>query len=288
MLRHALVILVLFLAAGATPARAERFRVLTYNLWGLSAAFSTAPAKRIEGFCEYLKSQDPVSAWDVVLLQEVWKPWMADRLKNCGYDHTLRLDQGSYETGLMILSRHHMTEGYRHIFRATASGWSAFINGESIATKGALMAMVNHPVIGSVFVLNTHLVANYGGTALFEDVRRDQIFEAEDHAALRGEGSPQILGGDLNVAPEGGSYTPLWNEFRRILPRFKRVIPSEPVSTRDRSNPYSDVDEGHLDHLFGRDGARPLLGRRVLDQPGLIFSDHYGWETSFEIAPQVL
>jgi endonuclease/exonuclease/phosphatase family metal-dependent hydrolase len=269
-------------------AQAELFKVLTYNLWGLSAAFSTAPGRRIDGFCHYLKAQHPRHAYDVVLLQEVWKSWMVDRLKNCGYPHHLRLDEGSYETGLMILSRHPLNEGYRHIFKSAPSGWSAFINGESLSTKGALMALVNHPLFGSVFVINTHVAANYGGSASFEDIRREQLLEVEDHASLRGEGFPQILGGDLNVAPEGLSYTPLWDEFPRILPRFKRVMPRFPVSTRDRSNPYSDLDEGHIDHLFGRDGARPLRATRVLDQPGAIFSDHYGWETYFEIEPEVL
>jgi endonuclease/exonuclease/phosphatase family metal-dependent hydrolase len=287
-LRRALFILAIWASISPTSARAELFKVLTYNLWGLPGGFSKAPARRIDGFCEYLKAQDPRHAWDVVFFQEVWKPWMAERLKNCGYEHHLRLDEGSYETGLMILSRHRLTEGYRRIFRSTPTGWSAFINGESIATKGALMALVNHPVIGPVFVLNTHVVANYGLSTTFEDFRREQLIEAEDDAALRGAEMPQIFGGDLNIAPDGGSYTLLWEEFPRILPRFKRVIPRLPVSTRDRSNPYSDVDEGHIDHLFGRDGARPLRGTRVLDQPGSIFSDHYGWETYFEIEPRVI
>ena len=239
------------------------------------------------GLCNHLKHEAARQTWDVVLLQEVWRPWIARLLSGCGYSYSLRLDRGSFETGLMILSLHPMYAGSQHVFKNKPSGPEAIKTGESISSKGVLSAIVVHPNLGQFFIANTHLAANYGPKLTFEHIRMRQIEEVAGIMArdgVLGERSiPRILGGDLNVAPEGPSYTLLWDMLPMILPGYRRWRPALPVSTRDDSNPYVDEDEGQLDHLFGFKGARPVSGSVVLDGPGTTFSDHYGWESEFDL-----
>ena len=234
------------------PVRAEEpppsIRVLTQNLWGLPAPFSSEPERRLNRFCMALRNQHAGHRYDVVLLQEVWKDWMAEIIVHkCGYPHVVRLDEGSYETGLMILSDHPVTEARRKIFENRPSGFSAFFKGESISTKGVLTAIIGHPELGPVQVANIHVVANYGGSLAFEEIRRRQLQEASDVLREQASGHlttlPVIMGGDLNVAPEGSSYTPLWDELVRIFQGFERFIPLHAVSTRSRANPNSEEDE---------------------------------------------
>ncbi len=269
------------------PAQADStLRVLTYNVWGLPAPLSKNLRSRMEGLCTQLKHEAEHQTWDVVLLQEVWRPWIAKLLSDCGYPYSLRLDRGSFETGLMILSLHPMLGGSRHIFESKPTGLEAVFTGESISSKGVLSTIVLHPALGEFFVANTHLVANYGPKLTFDRYRMDQLREVANimvrDGVMRGRPIPRILGGDLNVAPEGPSYTLLWELLPVLLPGYRRFVSPLPVSTRDDSNPYVKEDEGHLDHLFGLKGARPVSGSVVFDAPGTYFSDHYGWETEFE------
>jgi endonuclease/exonuclease/phosphatase family metal-dependent hydrolase len=282
--------------APSSPAQAsERLRVATYNVWGLPKPLSEDPKGRLRALCSFLKQQAPEGArpdqrWDVLLLQEVWKPWMAEGLRHCGYPHSVRLDEGAFETGLMILSIHPLSRPRRHIFKTQPSGWDAFWKGESISTKGVLTAVLEHPTFGPVLVANTHVAANYGPSMRFEDERRSQLIEAAEFIEGHEVGGlprtiARIIGGDFNVAPEGSSYTLLWEELGWILPEFRRFVPLLPVSTRSRTNPYSDEEEGQLDHLFalsrGAQGLVPVSGRVVFNGTHDTFSDHYGWETVF-------
>jgi len=59
----------------------------------------------------------------------------------------------------MILSPHSLEAAQRMIFKAQPKGWDALKNGESLVTKGALIAIVRHPELGSYFVANTHVAA---------------------------------------------------------------------------------------------------------------------------------
>jgi endonuclease/exonuclease/phosphatase family metal-dependent hydrolase len=189
----------------------------------------------------------------------------------------------------MILSLHPMVGGSRHLFRNKPSGPDAIKTGEAISSKGVLSAIVVHPELGEFFIANTHVAANYGPKLTFEHVRMRQLEEVAEIMArdgvLRGRPIPRILGGDLNVSPEGPSYTLLWDMLPMILPGYRRWVPPFPVSTRDDSNPYVDRDEGQLDHLFGFEGARPISGLLAFDSAGSFFSDHFGWETEFELPP---
>ncbi|MFN7685900.1 MAG: endonuclease/exonuclease/phosphatase family protein [Oligoflexia bacterium] len=266
---------------------ASTLKVLTYNVWGLPRPLSKDPVGRLEAFCAFLKKQSLQSAhpWDVVLLQEVWKPWMARGLRYCGYPFSARLDKKSFGTGLMILSLHPVTSANQFNFENEPSWWDSLTTGEAFSDKGVLSATIEHPDFGPIFFANTHLVANYGLYKTFEDERRGQFRELAAHLYDRARGIPQILGGDLNVAPYGLKYTLLWEELHFLFPGFRRFMSMLPVSTRSLSNPFSNEEEGHIDHLFGLNGAKPIKGSVVLDGRREIFSDHYGWETSFEVEP---
>jgi len=235
----------------------------------------------------FLQNQNPRHRYDVILLQEVWKSWMADILKNCGYRNILRLEEANYETGLMILSDHPVSEGYRKMFDQKPAGWDAFKTGESISSKGILTGVIHHPHFGDIQVADIHVVANYGGDMKFEDFRRLQLQEASQILRDRASGLPVIIGGDFNVAPDGNSHTPLWEEIAEIFYGFERFIPKRPVSTRSSANPYSDEDEGQLDHIFASNELKAIRGAVTSDTPGMIFSDHFGWDTTFVKAEEV-
>ncbi len=273
-------------ATSLAEETAPRLRVLTQNLWGLPAPFSKNPELRLRRFCMALRNQNPAHRYDVVLLQEVWKQWMGELIASrCGYPHVIRLEEGNYETGLMILSDHPYSDARRKIFENKPSGLAAFFKGESISTKGILTAIIHHPAMGPIQVADLHVVANYGGDLAFEDIRRLQLEEAaevlREQAAKLPPDLPVVMGGDLNVAPEGRSYTPLWDEIVRIFSGFERFIPLHAVSTRSSANPDSSEDEGQLDHLFSNGRLKPVSGFVTNNTPGMIFSDHYGWETTF-------
>jgi endonuclease/exonuclease/phosphatase family metal-dependent hydrolase len=280
----ALFTLSLFISvSSAKPALgAADFKALTYNLWGLSAPLSKNLEPRIDGFCNALKTQAPEERWDVILLQEVWSTWIADRLKKCGYDYSVRLDSGSRETGLMILSPHPLEDAHRMIFKTQPKGWDAFKNGESLVSKGALSAIVRHPELGSIFVANTHVAANYGLSESFEHERMGQLIEFSQLIQAKSQGLPAVIGGDFNVAPYGISYTLLWESLPSIFKGFKRYPAHFLVSTRSDKNPYSGTEEGQLDHLFGSQDLVAVSGQTRFDRDGELFSDHYGWETVFE------
>jgi endonuclease/exonuclease/phosphatase family metal-dependent hydrolase len=278
----ALALLAFSSVAQADGNQPPRFKALTYNVWGLSAPFAKDLTARITGFCRYLKTQPPEERWDVVLLQEVWAPWIAETLKDCGYAHSLRLDHGKRETGLMILSPHPLTEPHRDVFQTQPGGWDGFRKGESLVTKGVLSGIVRHPLLGAVFVANTHVAANYGPGVRFEQERRAQLIEFSRIVQERGQGLPKVIGGDFNVSPNGTGYTLLWEALLWILPDFEAFEPDLPVSTHSDQNPYNSEDEGKLDHLYSRDGLVPESGRIVFDREGEVFSDHFGWETHFK------
>ena len=288
-LRSLLTFILFISALSAPPAfAAPSFKALTYNLWGLSAPFSKNLEARLEGFCSHLKTQSPEERWDVILLQEVWSAWIAERLKTCGYDHSVRLDSGSRETGLMILSPHPLEGAERMIFKTQPKGWDAFKKGESLVTKGALIATVRHPELGSIFVGNTHVAANYGLSESFEHERTGQLMEfsqfIQAKVQAKRSGLPTVIGGDFNVAPYGFSYTLLWESLRFMFKGFKRYPAHFLVSTRSDKNPYSGTEEGQLDHLFGSEQLVAVSGETRFDREGELFSDHYAWETVFQKA----
>jgi endonuclease/exonuclease/phosphatase family metal-dependent hydrolase len=167
------------------------------------------------------------------------------------------------------------------MFDNKPSGWDAFKTGESISSKGILTGVIHHPHFGAIQVADIHVVANYGGDMKFEEFRRLQLQEASQIVRERAADLPIIIGGDFNVAPVGNSYTPLWDELVDILPGFERFIPKRPVSTRSKANPYSEEEEGQLDHIFGTAELKPIGGEVTSNVPGMFFSDHFGWETTF-------
>jgi endonuclease/exonuclease/phosphatase family metal-dependent hydrolase len=145
-----------------------------------------------------------------------------------------------------------------------------------------LIAIVRHPELGSFFVANTHVAANYCFSESFEHERTGQLMEFSQFIQAKNPGLPAIIGGDFNVAPYGVSYTLLWESLRFIFKGFKRYPAHFLVSTRSDKNPYSGTEEGQLDHLFGSKDLIAVSGQTRFDREGELFSDHYGWETVFQ------
>lgn len=285
-----------FLAPGgarAEPALPRIVRALTFNVWGLPAEW-LAPrrAERMRALCRTLARHGRRrDGWDVVLLQEVWLHGDRAALARCGYRHVADADDGSLESGLLILSRWPMSRVARHTFAENGS-WRHPATGEVLVDKGALAARVAHPR-RPFWVVNTHLVANYAhdGGPSFTEQRRRQFEEVATLARAHLDDAPVIVGGDFNFGPRGPAFERIWDVLARLLPGFRAAPGADEHCTACPPNPACARAIGKLDHLFGSSGLVPRRGALALheaiaagDDPPLQLSDHFGWQTEFEIA----
>lgn len=231
---------------------------------------------------------------DVIALQEVYRRphrrFLADALKG-DYPHAAGLEHAGIPlgTGLMVLSRHPITDAEAVEFRAA-------LTEERIAIrKGGLDCRVRLPDLGTVRVIDFHLVA--GGLAGHPEGRRGetcrsgQIDELAARAATGGP-EPLVLLGDLNAGTRASPAN-----YRQMLDAgFRDAVaeagggdlvswdPGNPLITGDhnRSLPPQRMDQ----ILIRENGSTHLTAEAaaiVLDEPtvdvgeaAVPLSDHYG------------
>lgn len=297
-------------------------KVLTFNVGGLSPFGKiTSPDddKRLRSICLELGKQD----YDVVLLQEVWTKGYRKLFKKCGYPYSLSREMISgleykwkrglltlgklkliarsyatlfpknygFDTGLMILSKFPLVEAKLHRFLFNGIEDRAFKDGEFPVNKGALGAVVRHPDMGDLFVVNTHLVSNYEDEN-YVSQRRQQLTEIVKWIDSHKAGRPVIFGGDFNISPpgaKGGARTHnthlLWDELRYgFLKDYRQAqFPFPHMSTYIGTE---GSDEGVLDHIFSnglraKDGSLAFTSPIPCGKKLCLPSDHYGLVTTF-------
>jgi endonuclease/exonuclease/phosphatase family metal-dependent hydrolase len=288
-------------------------KVLTFNVWGLPfardrAARHAALVARLE-----TAAADP-AGFDLVLLQEAWTRKQrralartypaaadADRFGDRWADRLLGPVTGGVDSGLITLSRWPVLEVRRHVFAGRGRWARVHRDGEVLARKSALAALIETRDLGRLWVVNTHLIADHPGAPHVAE-RLAQLAELAGFVRdLPGE-APVLLGGDLNCGPllDGPNcgYAPeIWPEaIDRLLPGFVQAPeaagPAVTAATWDTSgNSYSDGRGGpaRLDHIFAGPGLEARNGRLEFDVALALpdgrrrhLSDHYGW--SVEIA----
>ncbi len=307
------------------PKSSHSLKVLTLNI-GAIAPFGkiTQPqtVSRVEKLCEVFRS----SYYDVILLQEVWTVGYRRRMRECGFSHVVhdegriglleKLRQGvdmppklkwiarvarlllpknyGFDKGLMILSRHPLKDKKVLSFEENGIVERAFQDGEFPVNKGALMVTLDHPLLGQVKVVNTHLVSQYPDYS-YDQQRANQLKDLVTFAENSEEESV-ILGGDFNMSPPGPQGSErlngtdlLWRRLRStLLSDFDQVnLPFENLTTYPNRQRPDDPSEGVLDHLFVKGHLMPLHGDIVFKEKircgkkKCFPADHFGLETTF-------
>lgn len=159
---------------------ARTLRVVTLNVWGVPGARDLEA--RLERLPDALKSLDA----DVLCLQEVWlQSWRRRIAEALAPAYEAADAEGG---GLLVLSRLPLRDAVFTRF-PELEGLSLV---ERLARKGWLTVVVRTPA-GEVRVCTTHL-AHRGPAAQQLDVLRNELLKT---AAM-----PQVLAGDLNLAPD--------------------------------------------------------------------------------------
>ncbi len=284
---------------------AVALNVLTLNVWGLPAIGFLVPspmrAERMTAICEVLREQAALPAlegWDVILLQEVWTAEDRTTLKNCGYTHSVDLEntQRALDSGLMILSRFPLREGKKLVFSEQASGDQAVSTGEAFTTKSALIAEVELAADQHVLVANTHLTSFYTrdeANDAFLVTRRVQWrqlvqWTLQNRRTQAGSPQPVILGGDFNFGPGFAQ----WREMDSSLGTWSQAPGAEAACTICPPNLMHSENEGKVDHLVGLSGLSAVSGQTeftgtfTIPRPASFqapYSDHFGYSTVFRL-----
>ena len=254
----------LLLLSVANMATAATIKVLSFNVAGIPVVHEKWPARRAE-IARQLRDAD----YDIIGLQEMWPDKDAMALfHESGYPFYARYPSLG-GTGLMILSRHPIMEIRERPFSCfPPAAWTVY-QGETLSTKGVLMARVRTPS-GELDVYDTHLVADYP-TLDYSAVRTAQVFElAETIAGLSG-GRPHIVLGDLNTGPGDAEY----EAARKILGL------SDACRTGEMEHCPDHARGTRIDHVLYSPGLKALgRGRLPYDLPPGIgptpLSDHPG------------
>lgn len=310
-------------------------RVLTFNVFDLpptqmfyviNKTLSRDRDQRLDQILKVLQkaAADRKNGWDVVFLQELWSAKYRQIFKEeCGYKYCLDLAGNAmpeklgffecatsgYGSGLMILSRYPLKRESSYTYSHNGK-WSHLSDGEVSVHKGVISAVVEHPELGDVLLLNTHMVARYKDQQ-YDDQRMDQLAEFVSYAKeQKAKAScPLIIGGDLNFGPwMGPQVTKLEHSFDFFDELTQKIIfDGEPLrfapnayqlpematysgNLNGEGNPYVDYQtEGKqiIDHLLSSKGVRAVKAEICFsnliegDDRRLPFSDHYGLEVLF-------
>ena len=260
---------------GAEGDGSRRLKVLSWNVHGLPAPFSSDRRGRLQRIAAQVAAEAP----DIVAFQEAWidcPQRLAGHLP--GYAaQFLPLWRGAARGGLMILVRESSAwqAAGSPAFRAfTASGppWRVW-QGDGLAGKGALFVELSARDSGGGLVfVGAHLQARYRG-ASYGEVRLAQIRELSDW--LRQLGSTgAIIAGDFNTPPE---ETEVFGELAALGIDVTRPARLQPGAV---TNYPVHSHAGWIDYVFLRaqpDAVVEATARRILnraiDDP---FSDHHG------------
>ena len=269
--------------------------ILTLNVWALpDLGFHVVcpfRGERIAQICVELKAQSAKpDSWDVVLLQEAWLSEDREALKHCGYPYSVDLDNHAkvIDSGTMILSRYPLEEAARLTYSALSGNTQLNLDGEAMARKSAIIARVMRPDTGPYWVSTTHLISTYDEkNDKYAEARKTQFTSWIDWAQKKAGTEPLVLGGDLNFGPG----MPLWDEIPQLLSTFKQSAGADQACTLCPPNVMHVSNEGKVDHIFGSAQLKPVSGGIRFDQPTVLatpglklpVSDHFGWETVFQL-----
>ena len=300
-------------------------KVLTINIAALSP-FGDA-SLRVKSLCKKAKL---LKTTDVIFVQEIWLKEHQELLKDCGFPHTLVMDvmpgiemhrrRGEinslsikavantlsllptdigFDKGLMILSKHPLTKSSKITFRENGSEEFALADGEFAVAKGAIGAVLDHPIYGELFVATTHMVADYSDHD-YKQQREDQLIQLVNWLGDFSNNRPTIIAGDFNASclKDGdrlNSYLPMGSRSLEFLVGESTYNGQENIIVQE-SEGYN-FNEGVLDHVIAMNGATITNAKIVLKNKIKLdtensdeyiitqFSDHFGVFSTIQIDP---
>ena len=322
------IFLSLIMSLSIICIQAETLSVLTLNVWDGQNVFGQYTDERLEKICQRFKKsfEDKEEGWDVILIQELWPViGRRDEFRDCGYPYYASVEREHEEirsflsgvlhflhgdkidTGLRILSRYPLTPPVRYTYSRNGDPVTVFKDGEAVAYKAAMLAQMEHPTIGNINLINTHLVSSHP----HRNYWRQRKLQLEELASFLerevGENELIIMGGDFNIGRIEHGLEPYhnpvytWDDF--VLPLFPSLYhatsldectycPSKNMfafpSTEDFIPGYEDQKIDHIfaSHAFGLQSSSIVMDELFgLETPeGFIeipYSDHSGVEAVF-------
>lgn len=199
----------------------DRFRVASLNVWGLAIAYDLQ--ERMQAIGTYFGGDNAVNGLDAVLMQELWrekdyetvlKPAMQST-----FPHSHYFPSGVVGAGLVTWSKWPIAKVSFKPYTAQGRADHVF-QGDWFAGKGVGLCVLEHPVLGPVYLYNTHTVADYsdsppswfssggGGVDIYANARIAQIQEALEWVdqTCAPDAKVVILGGDFNTEPGGPGF----------------------------------------------------------------------------------
>ena len=231
---------------------------------------------------------------DLLLLQEVWFPADAARLiDQLGPDYdSITVPRGALfgrKGGLLAFLRRSSswsTEGSVarfEQFRATASPF-IFWQGDGLGKKGVQVIELRHRSSEQrLFVLNTHLQAQYGEDT-YEDVRRSQLGQLAAVASDLETGVPILAAGDINTRPEETAvYTRLTDTWEDLSAELRRQCGRGTAVHHDAATKeWIDYVVAWRSPAWQFSARVELIANRGVDDP---YSDHEGLDATIDIRP---
>ncbi|KAG2431750.1 hypothetical protein HXX76_009246 [Chlamydomonas incerta] len=161
-----------------------QLKLLTFNTWGLPMASKDHPL-RLGRQAEYFRNEG--RELDIVFLQEVWTPeyvrLLSDAGAEAGLTHSTTFDGGVFGAGLLLLSRHPITD---LAFRTySVKGEPGALEGEAMAGKGIGYARVVLPTGAAVHLFNTHTHANWVHSVVADEQLPDVQVPTDSFAPFR-------------------------------------------------------------------------------------------------------
>jgi endonuclease/exonuclease/phosphatase family metal-dependent hydrolase len=252
------------------PASADRFRVLTLNIWNLAGDWRA----RRQAIVAVVRRCEP----DVVCLQEVvanergnQAEWLADALDGWSVAYAGEPIAGGPDLfGNAVLSRRPIDA-------------TAIARLPHVPDDAEVQRVVVHARTGGVDVFSTHLAWQLHDAALRErQVRALVRFveERTDPAAAHGP----VIAGDFNAEPDANTIRYLCG--LTALDGASTYFQDAWRLTWSNANPHAALDgepDRRLDYVFSgfrgpSRAGRPVDCRVVADEPveGVWPSDHYG------------
>lgn len=269
---------VLLLAASlarAADAPPNAIRVVTFNAAGIPLVHPGI-GRRTE---EAGKALAALGA-DIVGLQETWRNADAATIeKGSGLPYKARVPRlYAFRTGLTILSRWPILSVEETAFSSVRPSLRHITEGEFMASKGFLRAVVATPW-GELDVYAAHTLADYS-EAQYHLLRLTELFELAETIREKSKGRPFVILGDLNSGRGDREYD-----------AFVDLLGLSDACEKDGKDQCPDPDHSpRIDHILL---AAPVArGRKVLDASiagtELRLSDHPGFAADLPRAVMAL
>jgi len=286
----------------------QKLRILTLNCWGLPDFITKLVYKRyknpqISKGRKWPSRKDRFKAiaqkldsYDIVCLQEVWiesdQEFLKKACKEKGLIYSHVFSSGMIgSSGLQIISRYPIREVYFHRYRVNGHVLRVD-HGDYHAGKGFGFCRISVSDSQDVCIINTHTIAQYQMEDQYQSDRITQMWELIRFVQLTSKpNQPIIILGDMNCRPDSMEYQLLTrighvnDSFGEYLKRLK--IKDDKGTTLMESSLMATIKSKspRIDHIFyeKKKGIRLVDSKIVINDDDLIYSDHFGICSTFEI-----